>query len=1583
MARISEGGTGVPRSSRTTRGILLATTLAFAALLLVVSSARADYEQVPEHFGASGEAEQLNNSQAIAINVDGIGGVEAGSIYAAGLGGRVVRFTAGSEGEPPQFREAWGWGAGNGAGEFQRCGPAYSAEPRPAATFPTCRPLPLIGAGGEETGHFNELAGVAVDQATGDVYVLNQPGIGTREHHLVEVFTANGTPVGEGFGDFGHKSPTSPESIAEGPEKLHEQFRPEEDGIAVDESGTVYVIDRDFPAVPQASKQSRVMSFEPEHAGDYEHYVYAGQNKDLTVSEAIAGPGSRFRRIALMGASRLVAGSFQQISEYPTGGGSAAICTYEVSGGQVAGLAANPVTGEVFYFVEGAHSKLHRLGPCDATTGEFEELQGPITPAPETESLFALAVNPTLAWSPLRPVGVLYGADAEEHGSVQPKQKGIGDVFVPSEVLGPAVTSESVANTTPISSTLQAQIDPRGSTTSFRFQYLTQAQYEANEPDERQSLTVSATGGLLGLGFEGRNLGGAATANLTSGSATASGLITARGSATWHVAKGTATLTGAVGKGTVISGSSIVTVASTAEGAFEKGQTISGAGIPEGTTITAISGSELTLSAPATGSVANTELHAGTTGLTALTTAEGAFEAGMSIAGQGIAEGTTITAVSGKKLTLSKPVTKPGVAVEIKAGSTTLDGLTTTEGTFVTGQPIAGEGIPAGTTIIVVESGSLRISKAPTKPGTGVAVSSSGPAPLAVGEVVEGPGIPAGTTIAAIAAGELTLSNPATSSTPEAHLRAGLPFDAPAAKVRKALEGLATIGKGDVEVSGGPGDGSGSRPYEVTYTGALTNQDLPELSAEAAGLTGGPATATVTTLRDGGGGFDHGAAEAPVPAGTLGAGGVATAPVAGLAPETAYRFRVIATSGCKGPGEPPCESFGQAASFRTYPPTVAGLPDDRAYELVSPAQKQGGEVFPADHFVRSCVRECKPPGPLIFSVFPMQSSPGGNSVSFMGYPFSPTAGAAVFNSYISRRTPSGWQTTAMSPRLLPNVSSLAYAESLGQGVITLKEGHPPQLAASAPAGYANLYLQQAANPAVLQPALTDVLFEAHPPHREPGSLQLEYAGHSPDFSAQFFTANDVFTSSTAYGPEPPAIGPSERDLYEWREGELNLVNVLPGNTAVATGASFASASPDTHAVSTNGGRVYWKAGGHLYVREDNRTTREIHDPGSFLTASPDGLEALLSDGCLYSLTTAKCGTDLTQGKGGFLGIAGQSEGLSRIYFVATAALPGENNDEDEAEPGKPNLYLYEAGVGTSFVTTLEVSDGLGGLGFLNDWTAAPGQRTAEASPDGRYLAFASTAQLTGHANVGLCGYNANVTELAEARCHEVFLYDSITGNLTCPSCNPTAEAPLGNSTLRRIYEAAANAWLPQPRYLTDQGRLFFDSSERLSPRDVNGRVEDVYEFEPSGIGTCGRAGGCVSLISSGAGSVDSNFLAMDESGNNVFFTSREQLVKQDTDNLLDVYDARVGGGFAGENETAASECRGEACQPTTNPPAAPNSGTSGFQGTGNVEPEKTRQCPKGKVRQKGKCVRQKAKKQKKNAKKKQPRTAGHERGGAK
>src|SRR6185436_6050562 len=162
-------------------------------------------------------------------------------------------------------------------------------------------------------------------------------------------------------------------------------------------------------------------------------------------------------------------------------------------------------------------------------------------------------------------------------------------------------------------------------------------------------------------------------------------------------------------------------------------------------------------------------------------------------------------------------------------------------------------------------------------------------------------------------------------------------------------------------------------------------------------------------------------------------------------------------------------------------------------------------------------------------------------------------------------------------------------------------------------------------------------------------------------------------------------------------------------------------------------------------------------------------------------------------------------------------------------------------------------------------------RTAEASPAGRWLAFLSRAQLSDQGNTGLCTFvPASPTEpnhYVPGPCREVFLYDSVSDELRCPSCNRSSAQALGPSVLRRTHAAAT---VPQARYLLDSGRLYFDSQDSLVPADTNEGVEDVYEYEPQGVGSCERDEGCVSLLSAGTGSVDSNMVTIDETGANVF-----------------------------------------------------------------------------------------------------------------
>jgi hypothetical protein len=152
--------------------------------------------------------------------------------------------------------------------------------------------------------------------------------------------------------------------------------------------------------------------------------------------------------------------------------------------------------------------------------------------------------------------------------------------------------------------------------------------------------------------------------------------------------------------------------------------------------------------------------------------------------------------------------------------------------------------------------------------------------------------------------------------------------------------------------------------------------------------------------------------------------------------------------------------------------------------------------------------------------------------------------------------------------------------------------------------------------------------------------------------------------------------------------------------------------------------------------------------------------------------------------------------------------------------------------------------------------------------------------------------------------------------------------------------------LSQSRYLSDSGRLFFDSPDHLVPAATSGK-ESVYEYEPSTVGSCESAtGGCVSLISSGTSSREAAFVEATPSGDDVFFITAAQLSSQDTDTALDIYDARVctpqspcltppPPAPAGCNET-------DACRPAA--PAQPLAIAAPAQrgGSGNLTPSAAR-----------------------------------------
>ncbi len=353
-------------------------------------------------------------------------------------------------------------------------------------------------------------------------------------------------------------------------------------------------------------------------------------------------------------------------------------------------------------------------------------------------------------------------------------------------------------------------------------------------------------------------------------------------------------------------------------------------------------------------------------------------------------------------------------------------------------------------------------------------------------------------------------------------------------------------------------------------------------------------------------------------------------------------------------------------------------------------------------------------------------------------------------------------------------------------------------------------------------------------------------------------------------------------------------------------------------------------------------------------------------------------------------LPGFSEDGSYVYFVANGVLaPGaEPGDCPRTKPVLPhpqascNLYVSEPAPEhpgereARLVARLSYEDAgdWGQRHTAGELSGVLGDLTSQVSSNGRYLAFMSQRELTGYGNV-----DAN-PQANGAHDQEVFLYSAGAGRLTCASCNPHGQAPDGVYDTEEAGEGLGllvdrpetwtGEWLAgsipgwtliglteadyQSRYLSDSGRLFFNSadalvnqgtserSEQVNGKDTNVGVENVYEYEPGGLGSCTEGAGCVSLISSGTSEHESAFLDASEAGDDAFFMTAAPLLASDNDSAYDVYDARVCGIAEAspclpEKPPPPPVCAGEECRPpAAAQPSFPAPSSTSLGGAGNI-----------------------------------------------
>ena len=332
------------------------------------------------------------------------------------------------------------------------------------------------------------------------------------------------------------------------------------------------------------------------------------------------------------------------------------------------------------------------------------------------------------------------------------------------------------------------------------------------------------------------------------------------------------------------------------------------------------------------------------------------------------------------------------------------------------------------------------------------------------------------------------------------------------------------------------------------------------------------------------------------------------------------------------------------------------------------------------------------------------------------------------------------------------------------------------------------------------------------------------------------------------------------------------------------------------------------------------------------------------------------------------GVTRVSEDGSHVYFVATGVLAGNSNGQagpfSTAHAGAENLYVHEpdpsspGAYQTAFIAMLCSAPGVSGSVSDSECNSSDSQMwssegtaPAQATPNGRFLVFSTATDLTAPEDTSTAS--------------QVFRYDAGTGELIrvsigqrgtyeCPTTKVIEEGFNCNGNTNTFAAAVGSPTVGRPVAISDDGSyVVFQSADGLTPGALNGQEEsvevngeettyfakNVYEYHDGEIALISDGHDTSATAGNGGGAESSVQLqGMTPSGTDVFFTTADRLVPQDTDTQQGIYDARIDGGFP--PPPVPTPCQEEACQgPRASAPlfAAPSSTT--FSGVANMAPQ--------------------------------------------
>jgi DNA-binding beta-propeller fold protein YncE len=431
-------------------------------------------------------------------------------------------------------------------------------------------------------------------------------------------------------------------------------------------------------------------------------------------------------------------------------------------------------------------------------------------------------------------------------------------------------------------------------------------------------------------------------------------------------------------------------------------------------------------------------------------------------------------------------------------------------------------------------------------------------------------------------------------------------------------------------------------------------------------------------------------------------------------------------------------------------------------------------------------------------------------------------------------------------------------------------------------------------------------------------------------------------------PDPDVFGAGPSQLFvRQRSSNNNVVTRWISQTEVDGQATSLRAPAVFEGASRDGDKVFFRTASPLTEDDPNSgcgapctTGAPSNDSNDLymydLPDGPDGNPATPDDdpagGSLSRISAgpgADADCDVQTGTLRWL-----SDDAARAYFTCAAPLAGDpapSNGTVTAPGGTPgntdgsNLYVYDAmqpvAEQWSFIARLPrggvlaecATSGTGRGSFAEanpggtGYTVTIGGRSncVRGTRDGSLVTFFTGGRLTSDdpdtSSGDIYGYDISRNELMRLSAAEGV---GAEGSYPCE--------PGNDATSERCHADGGIGAGPMPLEMLGVGEdtngdrsAFFESRSRLVSEDGDDSY-DVYQWRD----------GELSLVSVGVSDPDGAFyVGNDRSGRNVYIATRDQLTWQDSDRVLDVYTARVGGGFPAPQPATpcpilADGCRG-------------------------------------------------------------------------